>query len=312
MFNEQQKVRYIDSLKSAIDKQIAVSLMSTLEKYEDRFEKDVCLWGKQEISTVIEEEARYRSTTTQASVIRLIKRYMRWCENNGVSTNIGDVMFFKTSSNHIGDITFASPDELQQYLDAVFKPVFMRSSDNICRAAMWMAFIGLSGNDAVKVLRSDYNTETQCIEYNGTEFPVYKEAAEALLFCKNSTTIIIYRTLNGTKTQSERNRSETPYLLFGECKSGRIGPAKFHTIVNGISARLSEASENGCISTPITYNKVYLSGLFYRVYEQERIGIPPRFDNELAKRKVGSSVWKIEESYLMNDYNNWKEAHGLE
>ena len=310
MFNEQLKKEYVSSLHSARLNARVTSLFTVLEQYEDQLGKDIYSWDPDTLTSVFND--KYVGTySTKRSIIRTIRAYMTWCETKGIQTAIEQVRGFELSVNHMADKGFANPDDLQDYLDLVFRPEEDRSPDNIYRAAMWLAYIGLDLTDAVLVKSSDYNAETNCISFDGTDIQLPAQAAAAFYSCKYDEGMYTYKPYRESGRVIKIQRAASPYLLRGQKRQGQTGNVNSQVIKNKIYQKECKAVESGLLTKQVGYTNVYLSGLFYRVYVQEKNGFPVRFDQELAKHNDSVRNARFRKQRLLADYEDWKAAFNL-
>ena len=100
---------------------------------------------------------------------------------------------------------------------------------------------------------------------------------------------------------------------------------KTMTIRSILSRRSAEAIKEGRTELHLSFYRVWMSGLFYRTYENERAGIRPSFSeaavdfmsgkeyaiNGVNKRiKISHKQNRIERDY-MEDYQRWKLAFSI-
>ena len=100
---------------------------------------------------------------------------------------------------------------------------------------------------------------------------------------------------------------------------------KLLTVRTTLSRRMKEAEDQGKTEVKLSYFRVWMSGLFYRVYEQERAGVEVNFSEVSAERMAGKTYRiegvnkRIKVSHLQNrmaadykdDYQRWKLAFAI-
>ena len=94
------------------------------------------------------------------------------------------------------------------------------------------------------------------------------------------------------------------------------------TLRSTLSKRLTEAFKNGKTQQQLSFYRIWLSGLFYRMYEMERAGIPADF-SETAIQEMSGKTYSLEgratlrqkqnrkAKDYMDDYQRWKLAFSI-
>lgn len=308
MFNEQQKSAYISTLNSESSRKKFHSLFCMSEGIESEDNKDVCEWTPEDIERYFSQR-RIDRTSTKQTVVGCIRSYMAWCEQQGLKTTLSEIRKYKLKTSDISSVTVANPDELQRFLDCVFQPVDMHSPDNIYRGALWLLYIGIPLEGAIRVECSDYQEDIGYIIFEGYEYPVFEQAREVLVACKYDTALITYRDTGTGDTSNPRSNS--PLLLRGQRRKNDSCSLNYQVFKNKISQKENAAVACGAISKTIGFADVYMSGLFYRVYTQEQQGIPATFAEEIAKKCKTRTAAQSKKERLTEDYNAWKLAHDL-
>lgn len=309
MFNEQRKECYISTLKSVSSCIKFQSLFSMSEEIESECDRDVCEWTSEEIERYFAQHRIDRMSTKQ-TVVGCIRSYMAWCNQHGLKTTLSEIRKYKFQASDISSVTLANPDELQRYLDCLFRPVEMQSADNIYRGALWLLYIGIPLEDAIRVTRDDYREDINCVVFEGYEYPVFEQAREVLLACKYDTVLMTYRDSGAGNTQNPR--ADTPFLLRGQQRNNGLSTISHQVFKNKFSQIENAAVAAGVTDRTIGFSNVYMSGLFYRVYVQEQQGVPVTFAEEIAKSCNTETAVARKRMRLTEDYAAWKLAHGLD
>jgi hypothetical protein len=225
----------------------------------------------------------------------------------------------------------ASPYHLATILnDYEFDPPEKETIDITYRVFLWMAFAGLTEKDAIKVTAKDVDLANFQIHFEGNDYELYKECKTDFEKACTLTEFMYYHPHYGVRP---RKRVEGDTIMRGFLSS-EIQPTTIRALINkrfdpmkylteeqrkqkGIDEDLREAK--------LSYKRIYLSGIFYREYERERIGLPVNFSTVVAKemkqreKERGKSYTttptrtyvtianKLEREYL-TDYEKWKCA----
>lgn len=219
-------------------------------------------------------------------------------------TNVGDFVSDKTK-----ECMVCSPTQLQKYLDKVFAPEKDLTVDNTNRALFWLAFSGIRECDADKITSKNVDLENMVIRYNKREYPIYRES---LLMD------FVYKHPNYPDKESYMARVAGSSILRG-VRDGTTVTSK----ITNISARIRRLRDSGVDMIKMSYNRIYMSGIFYRVYELERAGIDPDFSKAVDLYMEGREykVYKVRDikklkisdtkrNYLKG-YERWKLAFAV-
>ena len=241
----------------------------------------------------------------------ILKAYKEWCKRNGydVCEDVEELemptelMLDNMRKNMVG-----SPRHLQFILDSTFDPEEMRTYDNLYRVYYWLSFIGFYENEIAEIKAGDVDFESNVIRKNGNEYPLYKQAIDCFRNAVELNEFVYYHP-NYTKPII-RPRVFGDGLMKGIKKDFTLSTFR-PTASRKVSAALNEKR----ISTKLSYSKVHKSGIFYRAYEDELIGIPPTFTDDainIAANK-GKENLNDEQIYMIRynlrlDYNTWKNA----
>ena len=209
--------------------------------------------------------------------------------------------------------TIASPKHLQNYLNAICEPANMKATDNIYRCYYWLAYAGMAEEDIFKVKCSDVDFNKLIVQYNQkyTVVPIYPEGLEAFHNCVE---LSQFRYIHPNITKEIwKDRADGDILIRG---------IKSVSTIKAFRVELSRRSKQKSDKTPLklSHFRVWLSGVFYRMYEQEIIGVPPDFNAIVAQQmegktyKLDSGRNTIEAKHRQlvrdyeEDYERWKLA----
>ena len=209
----------------------------------------------------------------------------------------------------------SSPLHLQRVLDEVFDKESEETIDVIYRCYYWMAFGGIKEDDTLLVKASDIDFANMEIAYKDTHIPLYREALPAFHKAAELNSFR-YKNPNYSRTII-RDRVSGDTLM-----RGIRAVTKTVTLRSILSKKSAKAIEDGLTQQQLSFYRVWMSGLFYRMYDRERAGIPIDF-SEAATNFVSDRTYalngriklehkqnRIERDY-MEDYQRWKLAFSI-
>lgn len=316
MYNEELKTRFIrDYTQSINTANLATSIFNSFSLYEENWQADLCTRSAEELQPVIDNVLALRMKN-QWSSMSVLKRYVRWCIANKIPGACdGMLNITMVGLDKVRKQMVSSPIHLQKCLDEVFDPEQDDTIDNTYRCYYWMAYAGIKEEDVMLVKASDICFSEQCIKFKGTSYPLYRESLPAFHNAVGLTEFM-HRHPNYTKPVS-RPRVDGDTIMRGMRVS-----AKLETIRSTMSRRMADAEKRGITATKLSYFRVWISGLFYRMYERERAGFPVDF-SEAATEMMAGKTYRIEgvnkrikvshlqnrkEQDYMEDYQRWKLA----
>ena len=321
MYNEEQKQRFITDAQFTEDRRLfAESLFASLEKYENAWGADVCTRSEEELQPVINELSGIRTSALHTR-LSLLKLYVTWCRNNGVP-GVTDAVFHVSPdhSEKIRSQMISGPLALQKFLDALFRPVSDHDISVVFRCFYWLVFAGVKERDVLSVKKGDVDLNSMLIRFNGEEYPIYKEAVEAFRLATELETFYYYHSLY--KNRIEMPRADSEFLMVG-----REGVFSMR-YVNSYVLRHRRAAEKD-VKVKLSFDHTYLSGIFYRKFEEERAsGSPLTYEDFLdavdiltkgtkyseksfgTPKKMKQMKIRLAKMYL-EDYITWKKVFSV-
>lgn len=316
MFNEELKIRFIKDYTGSLNTaNVAETIFNALEKYEKNWGADICTRSTEELQPAIDEIVGLRSKSKWMALI-ILKEYTKWCIAMKVPGACDGMMGIESIGlDKIKHQMVASPLHLQRYLDSIFEPEADETIDNIYRCYFWMAYGGIDEEDTTLIKKSDVDFQQMIIRYKSTSVPIYREAIPAFQNAV-SLTSFLYRHPNYSK-EIRRDRIPGDTIM-----RGIKANTKVFTMRTTISKRNIKAVEEGNTDMQLSFYRVRMSGLFYRVYEMERAGVPANFSEAAlrvmegktyalyGREKIQHKQKRIERDY-MEDYQRWKLAFSI-
>ena len=266
----------------------------------------------EDLQPIVESIAGLRARSRFNKII-MLKDYVKWCiEIENVPDACDGMLNLKPLGiDQIRHRSVASPLHLQKYLDMCFAAESIKSIDNIYRCYYWLAYAGVRDSDIIQIKCTDVDLRNMVVNYNGTEYPIYRESIEAFRNCVELKKFA-YNHPNYTSVVFAP-RVDSDLLLRG---------IRSNPTVNAIREELSRRSNKYETQTGIrlSYFRAWLSGIFYRAYEDELAGGEPNFEYVVADKmkgktyKLASGGNKIDAKKrkmirdFQEDYQRWKLA----
>lgn len=316
MYNSEIKQEFVDAYAkdSRCLKKDAVRIFNVIEKYEAEWGADICTRSLAEIQPAVDDVAGLRKGTRYKS-LTILREYGKWCKTMGVAgvrddlANIEDAGYSKIKKQMV-----SSPLQLQKYLNELFSPEEEETLDNVYRCYHWLAYGGFLEEEILDIKCQDVDFVNMAVVYNEREMAIYREAIPAFRNAVNLNDFA-YKHPNYNKV-IRRNRVPGEELMRGIKAS-----TKKYTIRTAISAAAKKAFNDGRTTKILSCQRLQMSGLFYRVYEQEYTGGEINFRDYAVEQVRGKTysgkgmtvnqiVNKIERD-LLEDYQRWKLAFAV-
>lgn len=323
MYNEELKKNFIQQKTRSIrEYKCMISFFNRIEKHEVEFGGDICTMPEKELSeAVVEISGVVESSRKRA--FSVIKDYISWCKDNNVR-NVSEAIFSIKIDylETFREKMVSSPADLHDFMNSILRDVEEETVDDIVRGFLWLAFIGLPQEESFKVKTSDVNLEKQVVRYGGAFLPIYDEAMPVMTNLVKLNSFRYYNS-NYTMPYVYRDRMSGNILLRSVRTNESTGPKGIRTALSKVY-RMKRLSTGKPVRN-LTYDRVWLSGVFYRKYEQEKLievpGYVPDFEYEVMLKTservyknetmLNNAVKKFKKSFV-KDYQKWKEAFELD
>lgn len=316
MYNNELKTRFIrDYTQSLNTANVAATVFTAMEPFEKMWQADLCTKTAEELQPAIDKVVALRFRSQWMS-LTILKEYVRWCMAMRVP-GACDGMFHITAAglDKVKHQMVSSPFHLQKYLDEVFKEYDKEAMiDTLYRCYYWLAYSGVQNHDVLSVRTLDVDLKEMTIRYGDTSVPIYREALPALRSAVERESFLYRHPHYGDVW---RDRVPGNELLRGYRPITNI--KFFRSNMSHISA---EAIEQHKTELHLSYNRVWMSGHFYRAYENERAGNRVEFEDvvdtimadktyTLNGRTKIEHVKKQRARDYMEDYQRWKLAFSI-
>lgn len=324
MYNSELKSRFIQETYSNKGRRnVAEVMFKTLEPLEQEYGSDICTIPEDKVRPILSKIIPLR-VNSQRTRISILKDYVRWCMNNNVPNACDAILNLKdVGIARVKEQMVANPQHLKRYLDIIFDSDTEQTIDSTRRSFYWLAYSGVQMEDVVKIRCSDVDTDRMVITFNGNEYPYCREAAQDI---KNCALLKEFRFIHPSANEPVwRERAKGDFLLRGYRDRDAVSLGALRTYVSKRTKHPRHPEkireDDVGLNLDLSYFRVWLSGVFYRVYEAERYGVSPDFtqiaqdevkrkglDKGISKSELELKIKRIANQYLY-DYERWKSVY---
>lgn len=314
MYNEELKKHFIESCVPVVSQiQKANAVFGNTEPFEAALGKDICTFSLDELQGTL-NKCFPVSAATRVGHWKILRDYLKWCWVGGVdgakdyTAKVSIAAIDKIKSQMV-----STPASLQEALDKALQPESDHSQDDTVRLFCWLVYMGMPDTQTVELKTGDVNLSDNAVTASdGKKYVLPDEATGALRSCTTSESFTYVHPLH--PAPKEVPRCDSDQLL-----RGLRAEAKLNLIKRFISVHMKEAVESGKSSVWLSASRIATSGLYYRYYVQERMGITLNFKAmalEIAESDgYGSPDKPITNSFISDkarllsiDYQTWKLA----
>ena len=310
MYNEEVKSKFITEMTSSLSRRnTAKNFFDGLGEYEEKWGADACTVPREDLIKAMNHLVGLRDRTKSIYVV-FIRNYIKWCVENHVEGASGDLIRLSDiDGNAIYKKTVTNPKHLQRYLDCLCDPESENSLDCLFRCYYWLAYAGVTQEVSFEILDSDVDLDNMVIRHNGEEYEIYQESIPAIRRC-----VALTKFVNKNKRYGSRYitipRIDGHLLL-----RGRFDPKQRWFSMRAVYLKderkyfPKEDNIDPALDLDLTYYSVWLSGLFYRMNEAEKAGLPVDFKPLAQKTYKGNRRRACNEKAVQYeiDYERWKD-----
>lgn len=307
LFNPDRKEAYI-AFSPASARGVNRTLFHTTFELETRLNTDICKIPEEDVRDLFNREFGLKASTVKVFLLSLNK-YINWCVCTGLESDLKthkfDFDFIYKSRKYL----VASPAHMSAVLDKVFSPIDSHTIDCVTRGYVWLIYMGLTQEEAIDLTTDDVDLDSMTIRYRDFMIRILPEAYKTIeLLCK-----LTHFRHNRIDFPGEVARIEGNKILRGWKKSVN---SKF-----AIRERLVSINDDDTIRFAVNY--AYLSGVYYRIMEFERMNGCPNFTQiareyikyQLRKKAKETSGHDLKRQIdmarrdLESGYSWWKKAY---
>lgn len=328
MYNEHTKLSFIEDYSQSVQSRALLrQIFNGIEFIEQKYNVDFCSMDSSQAQEAYSRISGMRARSA-GSYLAMLRSYVKWCRARGYLTSDAVYGLRIDFYEKIREKMVASPAHLKLALDAAFPNPARNEIEYIYRSFLWLAYMGFMDIEAVRVRCDEIFLAKHIIRFSGNteDYHIYMEAEHDL---SKACSLREFKEPRG-KDGVYKQRAVGDLLLRGKVTANTMEESisktfrptitrAFKNAVNAYEAQGSQVPKH--LSLGLTYNSIYLSGIFYRAYERERMGIPPRFDAIVIRERSYAPASNYSRNYTLNkqlnsmindmekDYLNWKSVH---
>lgn len=314
MYNAEQKSRFSKEYTESISvREACYSAFSAFEKYELEWDADLCTKSTEVLQPIVDELTGLRTKSIQLR-LTIYQEYVRWCIKKNVPGACDGMLHVDSSGlSKMRKQTVKNPKHLQKYLDDICDKENEKTVDNTIRCYYWLAYSGMDEHDIFQVRTCDVDFENMLIHFHGNDYTIYLESIQAFRNCVFSHQFLFNHPNYGADKIVFRDRVDGDILIRGIRSVPSISSMRAE-----LSRRSKRFVDEGKTSLHLSYYRVWISGVFYRMYESELAGAAPDFSGfveqitagktyklDSGRNTIEAKQRKIAAEYMM-DYNRWK------
>lgn len=289
MYNTELKEKFAKEYTEKISvRDACLSVFNAFEKYETKWDADLCTQSKETLEPVVENLLGLRAKSQQLRFV-ILQEYVKWCLKNKVPGACDGMLLVDVSAlSKMKRQTVKNPMHLQRYLNEICDTESEHTADNTLRCFYWMAYGGMGEEDIFRVRSKNVDLQNLLVHLDGTDYPIYREAIPAFKNCMTLTQFLYKHPNYGADKTVYRDRADGDILIRGI----RAIPSVMSMRAE-LSRRSKRCFDEGRTTLQLSYYRAWISGVFYRTYEAELAGIPVDFSGVAANFMHGKT-YKLE------------------
>lgn len=292
-----------------------MTLFRKIAPYEFEKDADISSFSAEEISKILGEVCGIRSNS-RLSQKNILVGYIRWCVAKGKPGAVDHTAGITVDGEErFRDAMIRSPEHLQQCLNMVFDPEEDETTDIVYRCFFWMAYGGMSEENIHRLTSKDVHLEYMEAVKDDEIAVLYRQSLRSVRICVNAKQFLYHNSNYVNSGSIWRDRIPGDSIL--RSVRGKPNVVNFRS---QISRKVNNARKSNPNVKELSYKKVWLSGVFYRLYELELAGVKPDFMALAIKSPNGQRT--IENGSMQEkrrtldtisqtfraDYKNWKAS----
>lgn len=267
MYNAEIKGMFLrDTTRTEASRNARIRTFNLFQKYEEEKGSDLYTFSAKEIQHVLDGSFSGMRARSNNNDIITIRSYIKWCLSrkfDGVSAD--GLSITNSNIEKIRRHTVKNPIHLKKFLDDVFTEQDGTIFDPI-KGFFWAAFGGCKEEDTMHLTKNDVDLRNGIINGRSWQSIIYKEGYETIRQCVEATEFLYFNSQYINKGDILRPRVPGDCIFRGVRGAGTPDLAVFRS---NISRRVKEAIANGKTDLNLSYYRVMMSGIFYRMRELE-------------------------------------------
>lgn len=272
MFNAERKQRFIAArFKNVLGVKRANYFFDSVEEFERMYNCDIAQMNVDQLQNTFNNVAGLRSKNAQDQY-RMFRDYIEWCRKCDLEPADSIYAITVGTFDNMRSRMVGSPLHLKDILDQVFPHPDGNSIEYIYRTYLWLAFSGFLEEEAIRVCADDVRfTSAEILDPESDRaYPFYAESYPDIhMAC----TLTFFCEPRGKgKVCTIKQRQDGNEILRGKVTQKTIEEQLTSTIRPTISRAFRKYAQNNASGASLSYRRIYMSGIFYRKYESDRIG----------------------------------------
>lgn len=314
MYNAELKTEFLQQHTSSIESIKRVTgIFNQLESFESKFGKDLSQFNLDELQEAINGVIMTR-VAGRWSKLSHIRSYLKWCVRNkkpGAVYNLDLVEIDGTDKFRQNFVV--SPLELHKVLNAMLAPEEDHKVDNLIRAYAWLGFCRVPFELLDTLTKDNLNFETMTISFGESE--QFKSTIPPLAIASLRDAANLTEFYHDHKHYQNMIPRFEGVTILRQSKS-EYNPERYKEY---LMKKWRAAKAAGKPYKSLSYGRLYISGWFHWMYEQEMSGYELNFASIVAEKleREGRPPYKHKASFrneivsMEHDYNEWKGCFKL-
>lgn len=330
MFNEDRKRAFSQAYTHDVRNQKnCLVIFGKTGEFEEQFQCDVSQMTADQAKVMMEKICG-ASASSIRNMQTVLRAYTKWCKENNHPVSSHVFKFDIDASDAIRANYVASPLHLSRSLDYIFHESDDLNIQYLARAFLWLAYMGFEEDEVIRITPDHIDWDAMRIQLpssNWYSYHIYSEAVRDLKMAVNLTSFVskigrgkkiiprspgseILRTFDNDQSLEEMVTRGIRPVVSRACKAAKLYAEGQHDFPGGLCLNLS-------------FGRVLQSGIFYRMYEEERLGITPSFSKfadidvsknfvddgtKLMKRRIQTALSDTRIRYEQ-EYARWKNVY---
>lgn len=293
MYNEAQKLAFIDTISHTSGRNACKSIFRNSEKFEAANGADIGFFSREQLVDFL-NSVKLLSLTTSREYISYLGRYRAWCKNDDPFDITKDDIDFEKS---IRESFFKNPTDLIHEVKLGLSP----DRDPYPAVGLYLAWVGLSADEAAKLTNSQIDLDAGVITNDSGSIIVDKIDEEILVLLREFKDDA-YKSLVPVQNTNR-------FIHKRASKISKINEVTKDSLFRAIG-EFKVYIEQLIPESRATYQNVLRSGRLYRLYQAELSGL----DISPKNKKIINSILCSKGDIFDNlfQYRKYKEAFGLQ
>lgn len=300
MYNEAQKLAFIDTISHVSGRNACRKIFNNSEKFEKDILTDLSAFDKTTMVKFL-NSVKIISLTSLREYSMYISKYIEFC-NNSTKFDVSkdDIDFVGAIKNTM----FSSPSDLIREVNFGIDP----NKDSYAAAALYLAWCGVEISEALELKNDQVNLDSGVISLNGNDRTLYIDREILAKLIEYKSVMIETRTQGQTYSVTPQTTDKFLYKMVS--KNSNRSEVKRSALTSKISEMKIDAERILRKESRLSYQNALRSGRMYRLYRAELSGVDISHKNKKTINSILCSKGDIFDNLFQ--YRKYKEAFGLQ